>query len=170
MIPRTIGNRNRREDRLAPLLLILLPHADTHGTLVAWAWLPDGYGQISRSYVLGSLGFWIMASLRYTAKFDPFLALDCAKLPWIAPPTLHPGAIQGKEGIKFCHLAILSVGGHVALARRVQERQGYRCHRAIATTRRDQKLLHTAKLNGGRRNNHAGSSSEVRTAAVGAFN
>ena len=110
-----------------------------------------------------------MASLRYTAKFDPFLALDCAKLPWIAPPTLHPGAIQGKEGIKFCHLAILSVGGHVALARRVQERQGYRCH-AIATPRRDQKLLHTAKLNGGRRNNHAGSSSEVRTAAVGAFN
>ena len=28
--------------------------------------------------------------------------------PWIAPtPALHPGAIQGKEGIKFCHLATL---------------------------------------------------------------
>ena len=28
--------------------------------------------------------------------------------PWIAPLALHPGAIQGKEGIKFCHLATLS--------------------------------------------------------------
>ena len=27
--------------------------------------------------------------------------------PWIAPPALHPGAIQGKEGIKFCHLATM---------------------------------------------------------------
>ena len=27
--------------------------------------------------------------------------------PWIAPPTLHPGAIQGKDGIQFCHLASL---------------------------------------------------------------
>ena len=27
----------------------------------------------------------------------------------VAPPALHPGgAIQGKEGIKFCHLATLS--------------------------------------------------------------
>ena len=42
-----------------------------------------------------------MALLRYAAKFDPFLSLDCA------PHTLHPGAIQGKEGIKFCHLATL---------------------------------------------------------------
>ena len=41
-----------------------------------------------------------MAPLRYAAKFDPFLSLDCA-------PTLHPGAIQGKEGIKFCDLATL---------------------------------------------------------------
>ena len=28
--------------------------------------------------------------------------------PWIAPHALHPGAIQGKEGIKFCHLATLN--------------------------------------------------------------
>ena len=42
-----------------------------------------------------------MALLRYAAKFDPFLSLDCA------PHALHPGAIQGKEGIKFCHLATL---------------------------------------------------------------
>ena len=40
-----------------------------------------------------------MAPLRYAAKFDPFLSLDCA-----LPTT---GAIQGKEGIKFCHLATL---------------------------------------------------------------
>ena len=35
--------------------------------------------------------------------------------PWIAPHTLHPGAIQGKEGIKFCHLATLVsvVGGSI---------------------------------------------------------
>ena len=25
--------------------------------------------------------------------------------PWIVPPALHPGAIQGKEGIKFCSVA-----------------------------------------------------------------
>ena len=25
--------------------------------------------------------------------------------PWIVPHALHPGAIQGKEGIKFCRLA-----------------------------------------------------------------
>ena len=28
-------------------------------------------------------------------------------IPWITPPALHPDAIQGKEGIKFCHLATL---------------------------------------------------------------
>ena len=31
--------------------------------------------------------------------------------PWIAPHALHPGAIQGKEGIKFCNLATLQVRG-----------------------------------------------------------
>ena len=40
--------------------------------------------------------------LRYAAKFDPFLSLDC-----FPTNALHPGAIQGKEGIKFCHLATL---------------------------------------------------------------
>ena len=42
-----------------------------------------------------------MAPLRYAAKFDPFLSLDCAS------HALHPGAIQGKEGMKFSHLATL---------------------------------------------------------------
>ena len=45
------------------------------------AWLPDGYSQIFRSYVFVPLGFWTMALLRYTAKFDPFLFLDCAPTP-----------------------------------------------------------------------------------------
>ena len=40
-----------------------------------------------------------MALLRYAAKFDPIISLET--------PTLHPGTIQGKEGIKFCHLATL---------------------------------------------------------------
>ena len=46
-----------------------------------------------------------MALLRYAAKFDPFLSLDCAP----TPSSPHPGAIQGKEGIKFCHLATMSL-------------------------------------------------------------
>ena len=31
----------------------------------------------SESYVFGPSGFWTLAPLRYTAKFDPFLSLDC---------------------------------------------------------------------------------------------
>ena len=42
-----------------------------------------------------------MAPLRYAAKYDPFISLDCAPMP------STPGAIQGKEEIKFCHLATL---------------------------------------------------------------
>ena len=46
-----------------------------------------------------------MGPLRWAAKFDPFLPnLQISK---IAPPTLHPGAIQGQERIKFCRLATL---------------------------------------------------------------
>ena len=40
--------------------------------------------------------------------------------PWIAPPvphTLHPGAIQGKEGITFCHLATLTSHLSILIAR-----------------------------------------------------
>ena len=32
-------------------------------------------------YVFGPSGFWTMAPLRYPAKFDPFLSLDCAPTP-----------------------------------------------------------------------------------------
>ena len=52
-----------------------------------------------------------MAPLRYAANFDPFLCLDCAK-----SVGGRGGAIQGKEGVKFCRLATLSqeaaVHGH----------------------------------------------------------
>ena len=44
-------------------------------------WLPDGYSQIFRLCVLGLSGYWTMAPLRYAAKFDPFLSLDCAPRP-----------------------------------------------------------------------------------------
>ena len=50
-------------------------------------WLPDGYSQIFRSYVFGPSGFWTKAPLRYAAKFDPFLSLDCAPRP---PPWRNP--------------------------------------------------------------------------------
>ena len=39
------------------------------------------------SYVFGPSGFWTMAPLRYAAKFDPFLSLDCAPRP---PPWRNP--------------------------------------------------------------------------------
>ena len=31
--------------------------------------------------MFGPSGFWTMAPLRYAAKFDPFLSLDCAPTP-----------------------------------------------------------------------------------------
>ena len=34
-----------------------------------------------RSYVFAPLGFRTMAPLRYAAKFDPFLSLDCSPTP-----------------------------------------------------------------------------------------
>ena len=64
--------------------------------------LPDGNSQISRLYVLAALKSWTMAPRRYTTKFDPFLSMDCAPCP-----ALQPSAIQGKEGIKLCHLTTL---------------------------------------------------------------
>ena len=36
-----------------------------------------------------------------------------SSFPWIAPTALHPGTIQGKEGINFCHLATLNGGQSV---------------------------------------------------------
>ena len=62
--------------------------------------LPDGYNQIFTLYVFDPSGFWTLAPLRYATKFDPFLSLD-----W--PPRPPPWRIQGKEEIKFCHLATL---------------------------------------------------------------
>ena len=40
------------------------------------------------------------------AKFDPFLSLDCARVEGMgAQGGGRGGAIQGKEGIKFCCVA-----------------------------------------------------------------
>ena len=66
--------------------------------------LPDG--QILRSYVFGPSGSWTTAPLRYAAKFDPFLSLDCARVEGLGAQGGGRGsAIQGKEGIKFCCVA-----------------------------------------------------------------
>ena len=43
--------------------------------------LPDGDSKIFTLYAFGPLGFWSMAPLRYAAKFDPFLSLDCDPMP-----------------------------------------------------------------------------------------
>ena len=42
--------------------------------------MPDGYSRIFRLYVFGPSGFCTMAPLRYAAKYDPFLSLDCARV------------------------------------------------------------------------------------------
>ena len=55
------------------------------GTRHKWrSWLPYGYSRISRLSVFGPSGFWTMAPLRYAAKFDPFLSLDCARVEGVA--------------------------------------------------------------------------------------
>ena len=66
------------------------------------AWVPDGNSQISRSYVFGPSGLKDYGSATLCCKIwsFPFLGLR--------PHALHPGTIQGKDGIKFCHLATLA--------------------------------------------------------------
>ena len=79
-------------NNLRPLFLILLTR--NHGCQMAIA------GFLHRLHLaLRASGLW----LRYAAlqKLIP-------SFPWIAP--LHHGASQGKEGIKFCHLATLVEG------------------------------------------------------------
>ena len=62
------------------------------------AWLPDGNSQIFSSYVFGpSSGFWTMAPLRYTAKFDPFLSLDCAGVEGVGAQILPSGYLDWKD-------------------------------------------------------------------------
>ena len=50
-------------------------------------------------WALWALGLW----LRYAT-----LQNLIPSFPWIASPALQPNAIQGKEEIKFCHLATLT--------------------------------------------------------------
>ena len=50
-------------------------------------------------------------ALRASGLWHRFAALQnlIPSFPWIASHALHPGTIQGKEGIKFCHLAKLNL-------------------------------------------------------------
>ena len=68
-------------------------HCATHGCQMAIARFFD-----RMCLALQASGLW----LRYATQRNLI-----PSFPWIAPHALHPGAIQGKEGIKFCHLATL---------------------------------------------------------------
>ena len=63
---------------------------------------------------LAPLGFWSMAPLRYAAKFDPFISLDCAP----TPSTLA----QSKER-KGSFLPSGNLGRQTAARRRVLEEE-----------------------------------------------
>ena len=66
--------------------------------------LPDGYSQIFSSYVFGPSGIWTMAPLRYAAKFDPILSLDCAP----RPPAWHNPRKGRDQILPSGNLAILT--------------------------------------------------------------
>ena len=85
--------------RPAPPPLLPRHPLDTLQSLQAW--LPDGYRQILKWYVFGPSGLNEndSATLRCKIGSLPFLGLR--------PHALHPGTIQGKEGIQFFHLATL---------------------------------------------------------------
>ena len=63
-------------------------------------WLSQNF-KIADMWPFGLEGLW----LRYAGLQILILAFS-----WIALPTIQPCAIQGKEGIKFCHLATLTSG------------------------------------------------------------
>ena len=67
---------------------------------VGRTWLPDCYSQIFRSYVFGPSGFWTTAPLRYAAKFDAFLSLDCARVEGVGAQSNF--AIWQPWGRMFC--------------------------------------------------------------------
>ena len=61
--------------------------------------------------------------------------------PWIVPHALHPGAIQGMEGIKFCLLATLNIAPlgseriySVNMVGRVDGRRHYRTRLPLFTS------------------------------------
>ena len=71
-----------------------LPNSTTQGCQMA----VDRFFKVVCVWPFGLEGLWLR-----------FVALQnlIPSFPWIATPPVHPGAIQGKEGIKFCHLATL---------------------------------------------------------------
>ena len=76
------------------------------------SWLPAGYSQIFRLFVFDPSGLkdYGSASLHCKIRSIPFLGLRRGGG--------HGGTIQGKKGIKFCHLATLvSVGAKDGLFR-----------------------------------------------------
>ena len=51
--------------------------------------------------------FWTMAPLRYTAKFDPFLSLDCARVEGVgAQSKSHSPEARGAKHIRCKNLAM----------------------------------------------------------------
>ena len=66
---RSVTNEERAVVKITEIPCSFLPH----GCQMAMAGFLE-------SYVFGPLGFWTMAPLRYAAKFDAFLSLDCARV------------------------------------------------------------------------------------------
>ena len=62
---------------------------------VWYSWLPDGYSQILILLAFGPSGFRTMAPLRYAAKFDLFLSLDCARVEGVGAQS------KKRKGSKF---------------------------------------------------------------------
>ena len=102
--PRQNESENKGENIHRNLL-----RTDSLPSLPSWPLLPlpSRHGcQIAIARFLNCMCLALCASglwLRYATPQNLM-----PSFPWIAPPhALHPGAIQGKEGIKFCHLAAL---------------------------------------------------------------
>ena len=88
-------------------------------------------------------GFWTMAPLRYAAKFDPFLSLDCAP----HPPPWH----KERKGIKFCHLATFAAAKPLD-CRGVVEREQQRVQQELSARphrRRRREPPHGRRSEGG---------------------
>ena len=75
--------------------------------------------------MLDPSGFWTKAALRYTAKFDPFLSLDCAPSPPCPPPWRNPR--KGRDQI----LPSGNLGALTQVATTAAEQDGIEYHRGL---------------------------------------